>query len=108
MPGGRNSRRDELQAAVLRAKLPLLDSWNEGRRTIARRYSEGLRHTDIIVLLPPGSDHVAHLYVIRARSRDSLRAHLQAAGIAAEDHYPIPDGHQPVWPSKLVAELAGH
>jgi dTDP-4-amino-4,6-dideoxygalactose transaminase len=103
--GGRNSRLDELQAAVLRAKLPLLDGWNERRRAIARRYSEGLRHTDLVVPLPAGPDYVAHLYVIRARHRDLLRAHLQTAGISAEVHYPIPDPQQPVWQGSMAAEL---
>lgn len=105
MRGGRNSRLDELQAAILRAKLPLLDCWNERRRAITRRYTEGLRHADLVVPPPGGSDHVAHLYVIRVRRRDSLRAHLQAAGIASEIHYPIPDSRQPVWEGQLDAKL---
>ena len=94
--GGMNSRMDELQAAVLRAKLPHLDSWNRRRRAIAARYAHSIRHPDIA--LPPfvddGSD-VAHLYVVRAKARESLREHLKSAGVATDVHYPVPDHRQP-------------
>ena len=96
MEGGMNSRMDELQAAVLRAKLPHLDGWNRRRREIAARYAEAIRHPAIA--LPPladdGSD-IAHLYVVRAKERESLRAHLTAAGVATDIHYPVPDHRQP-------------
>jgi dTDP-3-amino-2,3,6-trideoxy-4-keto-D-glucose/dTDP-3-amino-3,4,6-trideoxy-alpha-D-glucose/dTDP-2,6-dideoxy-D-kanosamine transaminase len=92
--GGRNSRLDEMQAAILCAKLPYLDRWNARRREIAALYSELLRGSG--VQLPPsrGDHDVAHLYVIRTPHRDRLRAHLAAQGIAAEVHYPIPDHRQ--------------
>jgi dTDP-4-amino-4,6-dideoxygalactose transaminase len=96
MQGGMNSRMDELQAAVLRAKLPHLDRWNLRRREIAARYTTGIRHPYIVV--PPfvddGSD-VAHLYVVRTKARESLRRHLKAAGISTDVHYPVPDHRQP-------------
>ena len=97
MQGGMNSRMDELQAAVLRAKLPHLDRWNLRRREIATRYTSAIRHPSIVV--PPfvddGSD-VAHLYVVRTKARESLRQHLKAAGISTDIHYPVPDHRQPV------------
>jgi len=96
MAGGMNSRMDELQAAVLRAKLPHLDGWNRRRREVAARYAQTIRHPAIT--LPPvagdGGD-VAHLYVVRTKERESLRAHLKAAGVATDIHYPVPDHRQP-------------
>jgi dTDP-4-amino-4,6-dideoxygalactose transaminase len=96
-PGGRNSRLDELQAAVLAAKLPLLEGWNERRRAIARRYASGIRHPQITTAPPGGTEYVAHLYVVRTQQRDALRAHLAAAGIATDIHYPVPDHRQPAY-----------
>lgn len=91
----RNSRLDEIQAAVLRVKLPLLDGWNIRRREIARRYAtvqnDHLRHPDIT-----GEDYVAHLYVVRTDARDALREHLRDSGIGSEVHYPLLDTQQPV------------
>ncbi len=91
----RNSRLDELQAAVLRVCLPLLDVWNARRKEIASRYAAvehpGLRHPDVA-----GDDYVAHLYVVRTTARDALRAHLGACGIATDIHYPLLDTQQPV------------
>jgi dTDP-4-amino-4,6-dideoxygalactose transaminase len=92
--GGRNSRLDELQAAVLRTKLPRLDAWNAQRRSIATRYRAGL--ADRCLLLPAVSDEadVAHLFVVRHALRDALRQALDSAGIASDVHYPIPDHRQ--------------
>ncbi|NLA67759.1 MAG: DegT/DnrJ/EryC1/StrS family aminotransferase [Gammaproteobacteria bacterium] len=95
LPGGRNSRLDELQARILHEQLPLLDGWNERRRAIAGRYSRGIRHPDIAVPAPAGEGHVVHLYVVHCGRRDALRAHLAEAGIATDVHYPLPDHRQP-------------
>jgi dTDP-4-amino-4,6-dideoxygalactose transaminase len=97
-PGGMNSRMDELQAAVLRVKLPHLDAWNVRRRHIALRYAAAIEEP-LIELPPtlPGSDDVVHLYVVRVKERDALRAHLKAAGVATDIHYPVPDHRQPGW-----------
>ncbi len=94
---GRNSRLDEMQAALLRVKLPLVDGWNARRRVIATRYSQGIRHHAIEAPPPPGADHVAHLYVVRSEHRDALREHLQRSGIGVDVHYPIPDHRQPIF-----------
>jgi dTDP-4-amino-4,6-dideoxygalactose transaminase len=94
-PGGRNSRLDEMQAAILLAKLPLLDGWNARRRAIARAYSEGIRNAHIDVASRGADDDVAHLYVVKADQRDALRSHLAAHGVGSDVHYPIPDHRQP-------------
>lgn len=86
LAGGRNSRLDEMQAALLAVKLPLVDGWNERRRAIARRYDEALAASRA-----RGSSDVAHLYVLRVRDRDAARTRLAAAGIGTDVHYPIPD-----------------
>ena len=95
MTGARNSRLDELQAALLSVKLPHLDSWNRKRRDIAARYSARLRHPQVQLPVIDGKQHVAHLYVIRCASRDALKAHLHQHGIASDIHYPILDYQQP-------------
>ncbi|WP_354444579.1 DegT/DnrJ/EryC1/StrS family aminotransferase [Ottowia thiooxydans] len=94
--GGRNSRLDELQAAVLAAKLPLLDASNARRRAIAARYGAAFAHLPLQAPLADGEDYVAHLYVVRSARRDALRAHLASRGIASDVHYPVPDHRQPV------------
>lgn len=93
--GGRNSRLDELQAALLSVKLRHLDRWNEERRGIARRYAEEISHPGIRPLRPPDADHVAHLVVVCCEDRDRFRRHLEANGIATDIHFPIPDHQQP-------------
>jgi dTDP-3-amino-3,4,6-trideoxy-alpha-D-glucose transaminase len=87
---GRNSRLDELQAALLRVKLPHLDAWNRRRQTLATRYHEALRGTRL--RLPEAREpeaHVYHLYVVEHPERDGLRAHLAARGIETAIHYPV-------------------
>jgi dTDP-4-amino-4,6-dideoxygalactose transaminase len=91
LPGGRNSRLDEMQAAVLRVMLPQLDQWNSRRREIAARYSSGIAHPKIIVPSLHDASNVAHLYVIRTSERDRLKQHLAEVGIPSDIHYPIPD-----------------
>ncbi len=88
---GINSRLDELQAAILRAKLSRLDEWNEKRRRLAALYTELLEHTDVVL---PGESayakHVYHLFVIRVAERDKCQRLLQKRGIQTLIHYPIP------------------
>jgi dTDP-4-amino-4,6-dideoxygalactose transaminase len=93
---GVNGRMDEMQAAILRVKLPHLDDWNERRRAHAAYYSERLR--DVVSDVPavaPEASHVFHLYVVRVANRDALREALQAEGIGTGIHYPIPLHLQP-------------
>lgn len=97
LAGGCNSRLDELQAAVLREKLPLLEQHNGRRRAIAARYNQAF--AGLPLRLPPsvGADFVAHLYVVRTDRREALRAHLAERGVATDVHYPIADIRQPVF-----------
>jgi aminotransferase EvaB len=88
---GRNSRMDEMQAAILRAKLPHLDGWNARRREIADLYSAALAGQAVECPRDFDARYVAHLYVIRSQVRDQLRAALAARGIATDIHYPVPD-----------------
>ena len=95
---GRNSRLDEIQAAVLRDKLPGLDAQNQARRRVASKYNEAF--VGLPLRCPPSleDDYVAHLYVVRSRRREALRMYLDAAGISTDVHYPIPDHQQPAGP----------
>jgi dTDP-4-amino-4,6-dideoxygalactose transaminase len=103
--GGRNSRMDELQAALLLAKLPHLDRWNEGRRAIARRYSEQVKHPRIKCPENFGTDNVAHLFVVRCNDRAGFQRHLDARGVSSDIHYPIPDHQQPAYAVSGFDEL---
>jgi dTDP-4-amino-4,6-dideoxygalactose transaminase len=89
--GGRNSRLDEMQAALLREKLPMLDVSNQQRRSIAKRYNRAF--SALPLRCPPsvGTDFVGHLYVVRCADRDALRTHLERCDIATDIHYPLPD-----------------
>lgn len=95
--GARNSRLDEMQAAILLVFLPDLDAANARRREIAARYSSLICHPDVAAPQEGTTDYVAHLYVVRSSQRDSLRSHLRTADIASDVHYPIPDYRQPVF-----------
>jgi dTDP-4-amino-4,6-dideoxygalactose transaminase len=88
---GTNSRLDELQAAILRIKLPHLDAWNRRRRQIAGTYTAGLAGTSLTLPVElPGREHAWHLYVVRSAQRDHLRGALAELGVGTEVHYPIP------------------
>ena len=103
--GGRNSRLDEMQAAVLAAKLPRLDSANAERRAIASHYNQAFAGLPLRLPVSVGDDYVAHLYVVRSSRRDALRAHLADLGIASDVHYPLPDHWQPVLGGRQPAAL---
>jgi dTDP-4-amino-4,6-dideoxygalactose transaminase len=95
---GYNSRLDEIQAAVLRAKLPRLDEWNARRAAQAQRYACELSAAELsLPLVPAWADTVWHLYVVRSRCRDALRAHLSASGVDTLIHYPVPPHRQPAY-----------
>jgi len=93
---GFNLRFSELQAAALRVLLPRLDAMNERRRSLARRYADGL--ADLPVVLPAEREqarHVYHLYVVRTPRRTELAAFLNERGIQTGIHYPVPTHRQP-------------
>lgn len=101
---GYNTRLDEMQAAFLRVKLPVLDEWNARRRAIAERYSTLLADADIgLPFVPEYAEPVWHLYVIRSKHRDALKAHLEQQGISTVIHYPIPPHRQACY-----QEFQGH
>ena len=80
-----------MQASILQAKLPHLDSWNEKRRELSARYTELLAPLDIAVPVErEWAKHVYHLYIIRFEKRDELQAFLKQKGIASEVYYPLP------------------
>jgi len=92
---GVNSRLDELQAAFLNLKLPNLDSDNEKRRAIAKRYLSEIKNDEIILPFWDLSDnHVFHLFVIRTKNREDLQTYLLENDIETMIHYPIPPHQQ--------------
>jgi len=93
--GGRNSRLDEIQACILKLKLPYLDEWNRKRRYVAQRLNEGIVNTKIKRKpTVDGEAYVAHLYVLQVDDRASLIEHLKAHAIPHDVHYPVPDYRQ--------------
>jgi dTDP-4-amino-4,6-dideoxygalactose transaminase len=95
---GFGERLDALQAAILATKLSWLDTWTEARRAHANLYNQLLAETGVATPYEsPNVRHVYHLYVIRARHRDKLLAHLKRSGIGAGIHYPIPLHRQPAY-----------
>jgi dTDP-4-amino-4,6-dideoxygalactose transaminase len=88
---GINSRLDEMQAAILRVKLPYLDNWNERRRHIAALYTALLGDSDVEPPLEtPYAKHVYHLYVVRCKERNALQQYLAGHGVETAIHYPTP------------------
>jgi dTDP-4-amino-4,6-dideoxygalactose transaminase len=94
IPGGMNSRLDEIQAAVLRVGIPKLDSKNEKRRKIVEQYSIALENSNIRLVTSFHAENVAHLAVVilpEKTSRDRFRAHMDRFGIQTDVHYPLLD-----------------
>ncbi|NSW94258.1 MAG: DegT/DnrJ/EryC1/StrS family aminotransferase [Bacteroidales bacterium] len=99
---GINSRLDEIQAAVLRVKLPRLDADNQRRREIASYYCENILNPEIILPVKKSSHHqittsphhVFHLFVIRHPRRDELQKYLADNAIQTLIHYPVPPHKQ--------------
>ena len=92
---GRNSRLDEIQAAVLSVKLKHLDEDNANRRKVAQRYLEMINNPEVV--LPQVKDwnaHVFHIFAIRAERRDLLQQYLKDNGVQTLIHYPIPPHKQ--------------
>jgi dTDP-4-amino-4,6-dideoxygalactose transaminase len=88
---GFNFRMDGVQGAILRVKLRHLDRWTEERRRCAREYNQRLGDFGLVLPVTAGNcSPVHHVYAVRTPDRDSLKAHLEANGISAGIHYPIP------------------
>ena len=88
---GNNSRLDEIQAAILRAKLPLLPKVNENRRMIADRYLNEIKNFNIeLPYVNEDCVPVWHIFGIRCKERDKLEKYLNDNGIKTNKHYPIP------------------
>lgn len=103
---GINSRLDELQAALLRAKLPRLDAWNVWRAGLVRRYMSELAGLPMTLpTTPSGYEPAWHVFTVRCARRDQLAAHLKEHGVDTMIHYPIPPHLQPAYPE--FAHLAG-
>jgi dTDP-4-amino-4,6-dideoxygalactose transaminase len=102
---GVNSRLDEMQAAILRARLPFLPAWTRRRRALAAEYRGALREVAAIQV-PPELDagHVYHLFPVRSAARDAVQAHLKASGIETLIHYPVPIPRQPALLSQAPAD----
>ncbi len=94
VPDGRNSRLDEIQAAILREKLPYLDKQNEERREIAKLYGQAFFDLPRQCPVADGENYVAHLYVILHEERSKFREFLAKNNVATDVHYPIPDHKQ--------------
>lgn len=88
---GYNSRLDEIQAAILKEKLPYLKQWTTRRQEIAHRYDRGIGSLNLVGQQPEqGSTHVYHLYVIAVEDRDGLKTFLEKQGVQTLIHYPVP------------------
>jgi dTDP-4-amino-4,6-dideoxygalactose transaminase len=96
---GMNSRMDTLQAAVLLAKLPYLEKWNQKRIGHANHYKKNLAEVAAITLpeVRSGTTHTFHLFVIRVRNRNELQTYLQRQGIQTIIHYPQSLHNLPVY-----------
>lgn len=94
---GLNSRLDEVQAAILSARLEWLDEFTESRRANARDYRSRIRQDVIGIFDAPTepSAHVYHQFVVTCERRDSLAEYLDARGVQTQIHYPLPIHHQP-------------
>ncbi len=111
---GVNSRLDELQAAVLRVKLPLLDEDNAHRARLAARYLQRLQGAPIgLPAVAAGAQPVWHLFVVRCAQREALQTDLQRRGVQTLVHYPRACHEQPLyagrtWPALPVSERLQH
>jgi dTDP-4-amino-4,6-dideoxygalactose transaminase len=99
---GRNSRLDELQAAILRARLPRLAAENAQRGKLAARYRDALAGAPVrLPITAAGRTHVWHQFVVRTPRRDALRAALEEKGILCGVLYPVPLHRQPAYAQRI-------
>lgn len=109
---GYNSRLDTIQAAILRVKLPHIDRWNEGRRSVAAAYNDLLQGVPGVVTPELTGGHVFHQYTVRLTDadRDAVQARLTERGIGTMVYYPVPQDRLPLYAMKYdpcaASELA--
>jgi dTDP-4-amino-4,6-dideoxygalactose transaminase len=96
LQGGRNSRLDEMQAAILTALLPYLDEENEARMRIANFLNANIKVSDVALPVFRSGEYVSHLYVVAVEDRSSFISKLGALGIGTAIHYPVADHQQPI------------
>jgi dTDP-4-amino-4,6-dideoxygalactose transaminase len=105
---GVNSRLDEIQAAILRVRLTMLEAENQRRHEIAAAYDSGL--AGLPLQLPArrsDATHVFHQYVVRTPQRDALQRALRERGIGTNIHYPVPVHLQPAYQGRLAIGPSG-
>ncbi len=100
-PRGTNSRMDEMQAAVLNAKLDRLDAMNERRRCIVERYNAALSGRSPHLPFTANDNFIVHHYVLRSRQREEIMQSLAKGGIATDVHFPVPDYRQAALAGRL-------
>ena len=103
---GVNSRLDEIQAAILRARLKHLPAWTAKRRAIAARYRSMLKNQALHLPREFDAGHVYHLFPVLTDHRDRLQAHMKARGVDTLIHYPVPIPRQPALKSATPAMCA--
>ena len=103
---GVNTRLDEVQAAILRARLPYLPGWTAKRRAIAARYRDALARARLHVPREFDAGHVYHLFPVLTEERDRFQAHMKDRGIETLIHYPVPIPRQPALRSTSPAICA--
>jgi dTDP-4-amino-4,6-dideoxygalactose transaminase len=101
---GVNSRLDELQAAILRVRLPKLRDRTNERRTLAAEYRRRLGGAPVHVPVEHDPGHVYHLFPVRTARRSALQAHLRSAGIETLVHYPVAISQQPAFAASSPAD----
>lgn len=103
---GANSRLDEMQAAILRARLPFLAGWTAKRRAIAARYRTELAAAPLQVPREFDGGHVYHLFPVLTAERDAFQRHMRECGVETLIHYPVPIPRQPALTSASPAMCA--
>src|SRR4029079_8538410 len=98
-------RLDEMQAAILRARLAWLPRWTAERRALAAAYRRALAGAAVTVPPEPDPGHVYHLFPILSRDRAALQAGLKARGVETLIHYPVPITPPPAPAAETRADL---
>ena len=106
LEAGANSRLDELQAAILRARLAFLPQWTAKRRAVASRYRAALTGSTLHVPREFDPGHVYHLFPVLTEHRDAFQAHMSGLGVETLIHYPVPIPRQPALASTSPAMCA--